>query len=78
MSYMALYRKFRPDEFEDVVGDADTLGGLLLELKGEFPALHETIAFSCFRFEVLEADSRRILKVKVSRLASSDVEEQNE
>ena len=70
--------KIDPDEFEDVVGDADTLGGLLLELKGEFPALHETIAFSCFRFEVLEADSRRILKVKVSRLASSDVEEQNE
>ena len=24
-----------------VVGDADTLAGMLLEIKGEFPALHE-------------------------------------
>lgn len=53
------------DEFESVAGDADTLAGLLLELKGEFPVLHEVINYSRFRFEVLEMDSRRIVKLKV-------------
>lgn len=54
------------DEFDDVAGDADTLAGLLLELKGEFPALHEVIAFQCYRFEILKRDARRIVKVKVT------------
>ena len=51
--------------FEDVVGDADTLAGLLLEIKGEFPKLHEKLEYDNFLFEVLEMDARRILKVKV-------------
>ena len=50
---------------ESVAGDADTLAGLLLELKGEFPSRHEVLEFENFRFEVLEMDARRILKVKV-------------
>jgi len=53
------------DEFERVAGDADTLAGLLLELKGEFPVLHEVINYNNYRFEVLEMDARRIVKVKV-------------
>lgn len=52
------------DEFDDVAGDADTVAGLVLELKGEFPALHERIAYKNYEFEVLEKDNRRILKVK--------------
>lgn len=52
------------ESFEDVVGDADTLAGLVLELKGEFPALHEKIAYDKYEFEVLEMDNRRILKIK--------------
>ena len=50
--------------FDEVAGDADTLAGLLLELKGEFPALHEKVAYGRYEFEVLEMDNRRILKVK--------------
>ena len=45
-------------------GDADTVAGLLLELKGEFPALHEKVSYERYEFEVLEMDNRRILKVK--------------
>ena len=55
-----------PDDFESVAGDADTLAGLLLELKGEFPILHEVINFDRYRFEILEMDARRIVKVKVT------------
>ena len=55
-----------PDDFESVAGDADTLAGLLLELKGEFPILHEVINFDRYQFEILEMDARRIVKVKVT------------
>lgn len=54
------------DSFEDVVGEADTLAGLLLELKGEFPKRHEKLTYRNFTFEILEMDERRILKVKVT------------
>lgn len=57
--------KIDSETFEDVVGDADTLAGLLLEIKGEFPKLHEKLEYDYFLFEVLEMDARRILKVKV-------------
>ena len=57
--------KIDSETFEDVVGDAYTLAGLLLEIKGEFPKLHEKLEYDNFLFEVLEMDARRILKVKV-------------
>ena len=56
--------KLDEDDFERVSGDADTLAGLLLEIKGEFPALHEKVSYLNYEFEVLEMDNRRILKVK--------------
>ena len=57
--------KLDPEDFEDVAGEADTVAGLLLEIKGEFPKLHEKLEFQHYQFEVLEMDARRILKVKV-------------
>lgn len=54
-------------EFEKIVGGVDTVGGLLLEIKGEFPALNETVMYADrYSFTVLEKDDRRILKVKFS------------
>jgi gliding motility-associated protein GldE len=58
--------KIDPDTFARVEGDADTLAGLLLEIKGDFPARHESIEYDRFRFEVLEMTQRRIIKVKVT------------
>ena len=52
-------------EFESIAGEADTLAGLLLEIKGEFPKLHEKLEFKNYSFEVLEMDARRILKIKL-------------
>lgn len=53
------------DTFEEVEGDADSLAGLLLEIKGEFPELHERIEYGNFCFEVMEKEERRLSKVKV-------------
>lgn len=62
--------------FEDVSGDADSLAGLLLELKGEFPVLHEIINYQNYRFEILEMTSRRIQKVKVTILPVAQEEDE--
>jgi CBS domain containing-hemolysin-like protein len=53
------------EEFDDVDGDADTLAGLLLELKGDFPSIHEKMDFQNYTFEILALDERRISRVKV-------------
>ncbi len=53
------------ETFEEVEGDADSLAGLLLEIKGDFPELHERIDFRNFTFEVTELDEHRISKIKV-------------
>ena len=57
--------KVDDDIFEDVEGDADSIAGLLLEIKGDFPKLHEKIDYQNFTFEIMEMEERRISKVKV-------------
>lgn len=52
------------DDFDAVAGDADTLAGLLLEIKGEFPQLHETILCNDIVFEVMQKDKHRLVKIK--------------
>ena len=59
------------EEFSEVEGDADTLAGLLLELKGDFPTLRERIDYKDYTFEIMEVEERRISKVKVIMHASA-------
>ena len=54
------------EEFSEVEGDADTIAGLLLEIKGDFPNIHEKIDYKNYTFEILEIEERRISKVKVT------------
>ncbi|MBO7419289.1 MAG: gliding motility-associated protein GldE [Bacteroidaceae bacterium] len=56
--------KLDEDTFDEASGESDTVGGLLLELKGEFPKVHEKIVYQGYEFEILSLDKRRILKVK--------------
>ncbi|MDO8928444.1 MAG: transporter associated domain-containing protein, partial [Bacteroidota bacterium] len=51
--------------FDDVKGDADTLAGLILELKGEFPVKHDIINCKNFVFSIEAVDNRRIKQIKV-------------
>ena len=53
------------EEFSEVEGSADTLAGLLLELKGDFPSVHEIISYSRYQFEILAIEERRISRVKL-------------
>lgn len=59
-------------EFRKVTEGVDTLAGLLLEIKGDFPSRHEVINFENYRFQVLELDYRRIQKVKFNNLSAME------
>ncbi len=52
------------DIFEDIKGDADTLAGLLLEMKGEIPQKKEEFSHQNFKFIVEAVDNRRIKKIR--------------
>ena len=51
--------------FDDVKGEADTLAGLILELKGEFPEKNDTITCKNCVFAIEAVDNRRIKQIKV-------------
>ncbi len=51
--------------FDDYKGDADTLAGLILELRGEIPVVHEKLTCENFDFSIESVDNRRIKKIKV-------------
>ena len=53
-------------DFGKIPEEADTLTGLLLKLKGTLPRRREVIDYKKYRFRILEADERRVSKVKVS------------
>ncbi len=50
---------------DGIKGEADTLAGLILEIKQELPYRGEKIQFDNFDLEVDAVDSRRIKKIKV-------------
>jgi len=53
------------DLFEDVMGESDSLGGLILELEHKIPKSGSVVNFKQFRFEVTDADDRKLIKIKV-------------
>jgi gliding motility-associated protein GldE len=54
------------DTFDEVKGDSDSLAGLILELSGKIPKVNDMIPCGDFEFTILDADSSRIKKVKVT------------
>ena len=55
------------DSFKDIEGEADTLAGLILEIKGELPKKNEIITYQQHKFTILEVDNRRIKKIKYEK-----------
>jgi CBS domain containing-hemolysin-like protein len=61
------FRIMRIDEsdFEPVRGDADTLAGVILEMKGEIPQKGDSVEYMHLSFCVEAVDNRRIKQIKV-------------
>jgi gliding motility-associated protein GldE len=53
------------DTFDTVKGESDSLGGLVLEIAGEFPHVNETVRSGDFEFTVMETERNRIKTVKI-------------
>lgn len=63
------------EEALEDAGEAETLAGLLLALKGDFPTAKEVLEFAGCRFQVLKLEKHRITKVKVTRISETKSEE---
>lgn len=59
------------DHFDEVKGDAETLGGLILELVGNTPLPNQQIVFPPFQFMVESFEKRRIRRIKVKVIGKS-------
>ena len=62
------------ESFEDIEGDADTLAGLILEIKGELPQKGDVITYKNHQFTIEEVDNRRIKKIQYQKIQSSPKE----
>jgi gliding motility-associated protein GldE len=51
-------------DFEEIAEDVDTLAGLMLEVKGDFPKRKESVSFKHYTFQAEEMNKRRIVKVR--------------
>jgi len=62
-----LYKIIEQDDdiFDKVKGDADTLAGLILELKGDFPEKDEKTSYLNFEFTIEAVDKRRIKQIRM-------------
>ena len=54
--------------FDNIKGDSESLGGLLLEIVKKFPRKGEKINYKKMQFIIEEINSKRIKRVKVKLL----------
>ena len=54
------------EEFEKAKGEAETLGGFIIEVAGHLPRLHQKLNFESVSFTIESVDKKRIKRVKVS------------
>lgn len=60
------------NDYTDVTEDAETLAGMLLAIKGDFPKEKEPIVYGRCRFLVLEIEHHRITSVRVKVISQED------
>ena len=53
------------EDYADVTEDCDTLAGMLLAIKGDFPKSKESIVYRRCRFLVISIERHRIASVRV-------------
>ncbi|MCU0423692.1 MAG: gliding motility-associated protein GldE [Bacteroidia bacterium] len=71
---MCKFMDIDTDVFDDARNEADTVGGMLLEVNGEMPRQGEVILINQFKFYIESADKRRIKRVKVEVLSEANGE----
>jgi CBS domain containing-hemolysin-like protein len=64
---MCKVMEIETDTFDQIRNEADTVGGMLLEVSGDLPDQGEEIVISGFTFIVEAVDKRRIKRIKIIR-----------
>mgnify|MGYP002724948841 FL=1 len=62
------------EDYSDVTEDCDTLAGMLLAIKGDFPKSKESIVYGRCRFLILTIERHRIASVRVKVMSEEEVE----
>jgi len=52
------------NSFDNVKGDAETLAGLILEIKREIPTKNDSVEINKNKFTILKVDKRRIIEIR--------------
>ena len=60
------------DTFDEIRGESDSLGGLVLEIAGEFPEINTALNAGDFNFTVLDADKNKLNTIKVTINRNND------
>ncbi|MCM1489577.1 MAG: gliding motility-associated protein GldE [Muribaculum sp.] len=53
------------------IGEAETLAGLMLEIKGDFPENKESLQLGNLRFLIMQIEKHRITKIRVSMISDN-------
>ena len=53
------------EKFDEIKGEAETLAGLILEIKGGFPKKGEVIKLDNYEFTIEHIDEKRIHRIKL-------------
>lgn len=67
-----------PDDYSDVAEDCETLAGMLLAIKGDFPKEKEPMVYAHCRFLVLDVTNHRIASVRVKVMPDLQLPETTE
>lgn len=65
-----------PADYEKVTEDAETLAGMLLAIKGDFPKEKEPLVYGQCRFLVLDISEHRIAEVRVKVMQEEQTDKQ--
>lgn len=57
--------EIKNDTFDEIIGDADSLAGLMLELNADLPKEGDELSFNQYKFIILEANDTRVIRVKI-------------
>ena len=63
-----------PDEYSEVAEDCETLAGMLLAIKGDFPKEKEPLVYGRCRFLVLDVVDHRISEIRVKIMPENQTE----
>lgn len=58
--------EIKNDTFDEVIGEADSIAGLMLELYADLPKESDELVYKQYSFTILEANETRIIRVKIT------------